>query len=244
MCEIADDRLDPPDVVPVVRVSPRPSAGLGLHLMALHRGPCALDQGPEVVVLGDLPGSNHWWRSGGAHPCASYRQWAVRHRPAGCRHPTCPRQCSVRRKVDGCSSAPPANAQAMRWLAQSWSSRSISLSALFLCVSSVTLANADRAAAAAVTASPPYNAARRSPVSSISADTAIAEPARRVTPPLSASLRGRSRRLCRLRERIAAGQSARWASLPTQSSTRVRSPSLREWCRAIWSVDRATRYPR
>ena len=56
MCEIADDRLDPPDVVPVVRVSPRPSAGLGLHLMALHRGPCALDQGPEVVALAIFQG--------------------------------------------------------------------------------------------------------------------------------------------------------------------------------------------
>jgi len=47
----------------------------------------------------------------------------------------------------------------------------MSLSALFLCVSAVTL-YADRAAAAAVTASPPYKASRYSVMSSVPAETA------------------------------------------------------------------------
>ena len=55
MCEIADDRLDPPDVVPLVGRSPRPGSSFGVLLMMTHRRYRALDEDLEVVAIGDLP---------------------------------------------------------------------------------------------------------------------------------------------------------------------------------------------
>lgn len=56
MGEIADDRFNPPDVMCLVDCFPCPNPGFGVLLVVAHEGDNAVDQGFEVVALGDLPG--------------------------------------------------------------------------------------------------------------------------------------------------------------------------------------------